>query len=145
MFRPVAALLGDIACVLIFVAIGLASHGEPLSGVNLAWVAWPFLTGLLLGHLAIRAWRHPFGIWPQGVFVWAITVSGGMALRTLVGDGTATAFILVTTGVTAVLLLGWRAVASYLTRQEHSPAPALSPRAEPEHAEPENTEAASRD
>lgn len=127
MFRPVAALLGDIVAVIVFVAIGLTSHGQALTGANLAWVAWPFLVGLLLGHLAIRAWRRPFAIWPQGVFVWAITVAGGMALRTLVGEGTATAFILVTVGVTALLLLGWRAVASYLTRHERTGATTAAP------------------
>lgn len=124
MVRSVGALLGDIVAVIVFVAIGLSSHGQALTGANLAWVAWPFLTGLLLGHLAIRAWRRPFALWPQGVFVWAITVAGGMALRALVGEGTEITFVLVTAGVTAVLLLGWRAVASYLTRHERAAAPA---------------------
>lgn len=120
MFRSVGALGGDAIAIVVFVAIGLAQHGEPLSLANLLWVAWPFIAGMLLGHLAIRSWRRPFGIWPQGVFIWAITVVAGMALRTLLAMGTAPAFVAVTAVVTAVLMLGWRAVALYVTRAERT-------------------------
>ncbi len=120
MFRPVVALVLDVVAVVLFVIIGLSQHGEPLSVQNISWVAWPFLAGVLLGQLAIRAWRAPFAIWPQGVFVWAITFVTGMLLRTLLQMGTQPSFMIVTACVTALFLLGWRGIALLLTRREQA-------------------------
>lgn len=121
MFRSLGALVGDLLVVLLFVAIGFVQHGTPLTTQNLFLVGWPFAVGVLLGHLAIRAWRAPFRIWPHGVFVWAITLATTMALRTLFSAGTEVSFIIVTAIVTGVLMLGWRAAAMYLTRGERVP------------------------
>ena len=118
MFRSLGALVGDLLVVLLFVAIGFVQHGTPLTSQNLLLVGWHFALGVLLGHLAIRAWRAPFRIWPHGVFVWAITLATSMALRTLFSAGTEVSFVIVTAVVTAVGMLGWRAVAMYLTRAE---------------------------
>ncbi len=120
MFRSLGALVGDLLVVLLFVASGLVQHGEPLTTQNLVLVGWPFAAGALLGHLAIRAWRAPFRLWPHGVFVWAITVAAGMALRTLLGGTTAVSFVIVAALVTAVGMLGWRAIAMYMTRGERA-------------------------
>lgn len=118
MFRSLGALIGDVLVVILFVAVGMIQHGTPLTSQNLILVGWPFVAGLLLGHLAIRSWKAPFSLWPHGIFVWAITVAAAMALRTLLGQGTETSFVIVTAVVTAVLMLGWRALAMYLTRGE---------------------------
>lgn len=118
MFRSLGALIGDLLVVILFVAIGFLQHGTPLTSQNLFLVGWPFAVGVLLGHLAIRAWRAPFRVWPHGVFVWAITIAAAMAIRTLFSAGTEVAFILTTAIFTGVLMLGWRAVAMYLTRGE---------------------------
>lgn len=123
MFRSLGALVGDLLVVLLFVAIGFVQHGTPLTIQNLFLVGWPFALGVLLGHLAIRAWRAPFRIWPHGVFVWGITLATTMALRTLFTAGTEVSFIIVTAVVTGVLMLGWRAVALYVTRHERTPQP----------------------
>lgn len=118
MFRSLGALVADVLAVLIFVAIGLYQHGDALSTTNIVIVAWPFATGLLLGHLAIRAWRFPFRIWPHGVFVWAITLVAAMAIRTLFQAGTEVSFVIVTAITLAVLMLGWRTLALLATRGE---------------------------
>lgn len=118
MFRSLGALVGDLLVVLLFVTIGFLQHGTPLTSQNLILVGWPFALGVLLGHLAIRAWRHPFRLWPHGVFVWAITLVAAMAVRTLLSFGTEVSFVIVTGIVLAVGMLGWRAVASFLTRGE---------------------------
>lgn len=129
MLRSLGALVGDLLIAMVFVSIGLVQHGTPLTTQNVFWVGWPFAVGVLLGHLAIRAWRAPFALWPQGVFVWAITIAAAMLLRTLVGEGTDWSFVLVAAGVTGVLMLGWRALALYLTRGERtSPARAAAER-----------------
>lgn len=116
--RAVGSLVADALAVLVFVAIGLLQHGIGLTSTSIGLVAWPFVLGMLLGHLAIRSWRAPFALWPQGVFVWAITVVAAMAIRTLFGAGTETSFVIVTAIVLAVLMLGWRAIASFVTRHE---------------------------
>lgn len=120
MFRSLGALVGDLLIVLLFVAIGFLQHSTPLTTQNIVLVGWPFAAGVLLGHLAIRAWNAPFRIWPHGVFVWAITLAAGMALRTLFSAGTEVSFVIVTAVVLAVGMLGWRAVASFLTRGERA-------------------------
>ena len=116
MLRSFGALVGDLLIALVFVSIGLVQHGTPLTMQNVSWVAWPFAVGVLLGHLAIRAWRAPFALWPQGVFVWAITIAAAMMLRTLLGEGTDLSFVLVAAGVTGVLMLGWRGVAKLVKK-----------------------------
>jgi len=131
MFRSLGALIGDVLIVVLFVSAGLIQHGTPLSSEYLFLVAWPFVAGLLLGHLAIRSWRAPFSLWPHGVFVWAITVAAAMALRTLLGQGTETSFVIVTAVVTAVGMLGWRALAMLLTRGERRAGGAGAAKAEP--------------
>lgn len=131
MFRSLGALIGDVLIVVLFVSAGLIQHGTPLSSEYLFLVAWPFVAGLLLGHLAIRSWRAPFSLWPHGVFVWAITVAAAMALRTLLSQGTETSFVIVTAVVTAVGMLGWRALAMFLTRGERTAGAPRAADAEP--------------
>ena len=65
------AVVLDVACVLVFVIIGRASHGEGLIGV--ASTAWPFLAGLAGGWLATAGLAgrplQPFRLWPAGARV----------------------------------------------------------------------------
>ena len=106
----------DVACVLVFCAVGRRSHDE---GVNVAGVvatAWPFLSGTALGWLASRAWRRPAAVAPTGVVVWLSTAAVGMLLRIASSAGVAASFVVVAASVTAVLLLGWRAAAGLTLR-----------------------------
>lgn len=104
----VSAAALDAAFVLLFVLIGRASHNEGIAGVLTTW--WPFLGGLAIGWLIVRAWRRPGAIVRTGLVVWLCTVVGGLALRALVGQGVQLSFAIVTTIVLGVFLLGWRAV-----------------------------------
>jgi hypothetical protein len=101
----------DVGCVLVFVIIGRASHtkGESLAGI--ASTAWPFLAGLGVGWLAVRGWRRPLAIGPEGLAIWLCTVALGMILRVVSGQGTAVAFIAVALAFLALFLLGWRLLA----------------------------------
>ncbi len=114
--RGLLAILGDTALVLAFVIIGRASHHEPDGFAGLVSTAWPFLTGLAVGELAIRSWRQPAALAPTGVTVWLSTVVIGMALRVVAGQGTAVAFIAVALGFLGLFLLGWRLAAQVLPR-----------------------------
>ena len=113
------AALADLACVLVFAAIGRASHGEDVGPVGLATTAWPFAVGWLLGWVLVSALRtvrtRPLGL-AAGVLVWVPTVLVGMLLRTVSGAGVQTSFVVVATIVLAVFLLGWRGIAALVRR-----------------------------
>jgi len=106
---PQIALLIDAAFVVAFALIGRVSHGESVLGVPLT--AWPFLAGLVGGWVLLRAWRSPLHIVWTGLGVWAITVGIGFVLRLASGQGVQLPFLIVTTIVLGVFLLGWRAAA----------------------------------
>lgn len=120
--RGVLAVIADVAVVVVFVVIGRASHHASggltgLSGLaGIASTAWPFLTGLAAGELAVRSWRRPVALVPTGVVVWLSTVAISMTLRVITGPGTAVAFIAVALGFLGLFLLGWRAAAIALAR-----------------------------
>jgi Protein of unknown function (DUF3054) len=116
--RGVAWLGIDVACVLVFCSVGRRSHDEGLNVAGIATTAWPFLSGTALGWLASQAWRRPTAVYPTGVVVWLCTVAVGMLLRRATSAGVAASFIVVASTVTALLLLGWRAVARLTGRAE---------------------------
>ncbi|HEY2503687.1 MAG TPA: DUF3054 domain-containing protein [Mycobacterium sp.] len=112
-----SSIVTDVIGVLAFCAVGRRSHDEGLSVTGIATTAWPFLTGTVIGWLASRAWRRPMAVLPTGVVVWLCTVAVGMLLRKVTSAGVAASFVLVAASVTAVLLLGWRAVAGLTQRR----------------------------
>jgi Protein of unknown function (DUF3054) len=112
-----SSLVTDVIGVLLFCAVGRRSHDEGLSVTGIATTAWPFLTGTVIGWLASRAWQRPTAVVPTGVVVWLCTVAVGMLLRKASSAGVAASFVLVAASVTAVLLLGWRAVVALSMRR----------------------------
>jgi DUF3054 family protein len=107
----------DVVSVLMFCAVGRRSHDEGVDVTGVAATAWPFLTGTALGWLLSNAWRRPTAPAPTGVIVWLSTVVAGMLLRKASSAGVAASFVVVAASVTAVLLLGWRAVAELTARR----------------------------
>lgn len=122
--RFLPAVIVDAVFVLVFAAIGRASHDENPLGFLLT--AWPFLIALVVGHaLAALVPARPRRPWSLGwgVIVWIVTVAGGMLLRIATGDTAETPFIIVASLVLAALLLGWRLIA-LLSRRFRSSRPA---------------------
>lgn len=116
--RFVPAFIVDAVLVLVFAVIGRASHGESPGGFLIT--AWPFIVALLLGHVVAAVLparpRRPWSLgW--GAVVWLVTVVGGLLLRVAAGDTAQIAFIIVTTLVLGVFLVGWRAAAAFLRRR----------------------------
>jgi hypothetical protein len=119
--RVVIAALADIACIVVFVAIGRSNHkeGEAIDGI--LRVAAPFLIALVAGWIAARAWAKPMQV-ETAFIIWPITVALGMVLRNLVFDrGTALPFIIVATLVTGVFLVGWRMVVARVASRSLRP------------------------
>jgi hypothetical protein len=111
--RAALSLVADACCVLAFVVIGRASHGDGETVAGIASTAWPFLAGLACGAVAARAWRRPLALVPAGVGAWLGAVFVGQALRVLAGQGTAPAFIVVSLVFLGLFLLGWRLAAQW--------------------------------
>jgi hypothetical protein len=118
--RTWAAAVADVLCVLVFVAIGRASHQEGDALLGIAATAWPFLAGLVVGWVVVRAWRAPYAVVPTGVAAWVAAVTVGMLLRAVSGQGTAAAFIIVATVFLGVVLLGWRGLTALAHRMRAS-------------------------
>lgn len=111
------ALLVDVVCVLVFCAVGRRSHAEGITVVGVLETAWPFLLGTGAGWLALRAWRQPLAVAPEGMVIWLSTVAIGLLLRKATSAGTALSFVVVASLSTAILLLGWRLAARVLIRR----------------------------
>jgi len=110
------ALAADVVLVVVFAAIGRASHHEAVLP-GLLETAWPFLAGLALGWLITLAWRAPLAPVRTGLPVWAMTVAAGMVLRAVSGQGVVAAFVVVASIVLLAFLVGWRALARLVTRR----------------------------
>jgi hypothetical protein len=107
----------DVVGVLVFCAVGRRSHAEGITVAGVATTAWPFLTGTVVGWLAARGWQRPTAVVPTGLVVWLCTVVIGMLLRKASSASVAASFVVVASLVTAVLLLGWRAVVGLALRR----------------------------
>ncbi len=107
------ALALDAALVLVFAAVGRASHNEMNPMLGVLATAWPFLVGLGAGWAVVRLLSHRWALdVGPGVSVVVGTVVVGMLLWAVTGQGTAPSFLVVATLVLAAFLLGWRAVAA---------------------------------
>lgn len=111
---PALVLVADMVAVVVFAAIGRASHGEDgLAG--LAATAAPFLVGAIAAWATPWARSAPVGV-RAGVLTVGVTAVVGLLLRWgFTGYPPPWTFAVVTVVSLAVLMLGWRGVAA-LTR-----------------------------
>ena len=109
------AIAADAVAILVFAALGRASHHES-TGLHGVWhTAWPFLLGAALG-LAFTAYQRatPTAV-RAGVRVWVWTWVIGMVVRHSIGGGTPIAFVIVAAVVLGAFLVGWRAALRWRT------------------------------
>ena len=124
--RPVTVpvMIGlDAVLVVVFSTFGRGAHSEGL-GVAQVWgTAWPFLIGLAVGWMILLTTRRAPAATGSGVLVWSATLVVGMGIRGL-SDGRVPhwSFIVVAGVVTAVFLIGWRAVRAAIVRRRGSAA-----------------------
>lgn len=99
-------LIVDLLLVVVFAVIGRMSHAEGLSLAGIVTTGWPFVLGLLLAWVLVTLFRwKPWRPFPAGVFVWIVTVGGGMLLRLMIGDTAEVAFVIVASIVLGAFLL----------------------------------------
>jgi len=112
----------DTFSVVLFVAVGRREHERDSAIAGLIDTAAPFLIGLALAWVVLRAWNRPTD-WRTGIGIWAITLVVGMLVRGLVfGDGTATSFVIVAALFLALFLIGWRVAFGVIDRRATRPA-----------------------
>jgi len=111
----------DAVLVVVFASLGRGSHQESLSLGGIALTAWPFLVGLVVAWAVtalVRGVRERgLASLTAGLVVWPLTVVLGMIVRVASGRTAHWSFILVATITLAVLLLGWRALATVIARR----------------------------
>ncbi|HIY86012.1 MAG TPA: DUF3054 domain-containing protein [Candidatus Yaniella excrementavium] len=108
----------DAVLIVIFAIIGVSSHDGDLNFLNIARVALPFTLPYLVLSAIIKPGRLIHNVFPAGIALWLITVVLGLILRAILfDDSSALAFILVTTGVLGVFLLGRRSISTLVNRQ----------------------------
>jgi peptidoglycan/LPS O-acetylase OafA/YrhL len=105
----------DVLAVLMFAAVGRSSHAEEVDAFGVLTIAAPFLVGLLVGWLAVRAWRAPLRL-PVGVAVWASAVVVGLGIRAAFTHRLPLTFALIAATSLALVLLGWRVAARLIAR-----------------------------
>lgn len=110
----------DAGAIVVFAAVGRASHDEGIlgdAGLGLLATVWPFLVGAGIGWLISRGWRKPCAWNPTGTIVWASTLVGGMLLRLASGQGVQVSFVIVAGLVLAAFLIGWRVISGWLAKR----------------------------
>lgn len=98
----------DLAAVLLFVGIGRSVHTRGVTLAGMASTAWPFVTGLALGWLALGVRHRSPTTLVAGAIVAICTVAVGMTLRWVADQGIAVAFVFVALGFLGTTMLGWR-------------------------------------
>ena len=104
----VASAVADVTLVAVFVLVGRETNGGGL--LTIAANIAPFIAGLTIGWIGMRAWRAPAQLAPIGLGVYIITVLAGMIIRAI-GQEVESGFVLVSAVVLGLFLLGWRAIA----------------------------------
>lgn len=120
--RRAAYALGlDVLSVMVFVIIGRRSHDEGGAVTGVLETAAPFLIGVGVAWLTVRAWRWPTAVL-TGLVVWPITLLVGMMCRNLIwGRGTPTSFVIVATVFLGLCFVGWRTAARAWARRRRQP------------------------
>ena len=112
----------DAVLIVVFSTFGRGAHSEGLGAAQVWGTASPFLVGLVVGWLILLVARRAPGTVGSGVAVWISSLVVGMVIRGI-GDGRVPhwSFIIVAAVVTAVFLIGWRAIRAAVLRRK-SPA-----------------------
>jgi Protein of unknown function (DUF3054) len=114
------ALAADLLSIVVFVVIGRRNHDDGSALTGIVKTAAPFLMGLALAWLIVRAWRWPLAIL-TGLAIWPITLLVGMMCRNLIfGRDTPISFVIVATVFLGLCFVGWRMAARAMARRRRS-------------------------
>ncbi len=109
--------LADLLVTLVFAVVGRASHHEAFSVAGLAITWWPFAIGAAAGWLICYRLRIRVGSIGGGLITTALAVVLGMLLRLLSGQGVQVSFVIVTSIILIIGMVGWRLVSTIVVRR----------------------------
>ncbi|MDE3007683.1 MAG: DUF3054 domain-containing protein [Acidobacteriota bacterium] len=109
--------LADLAVLVVFVAIGRSSHHHGLRVAGVISTLWPFVVGLAVAWVLLRRRRRRGDAPRDTALVVVVTVTLGMILRVVAGQGTAVAFIIVALAFLSLMMGGWRLVVTFARRR----------------------------
>jgi len=105
----------DLIVLVVFVVIGLHSHGHQETVRSIADVWAPFAVGSLVADTLV-ARRYQPATWIYGLCAAWVTVACAMVIRSANGQGTGVAFSIVATLFVSLFFVGWRVAWSRLRR-----------------------------
>jgi Protein of unknown function (DUF3054) len=108
---PALALTADVVAVIVFAAIGRASHDESGNVLALAGTAAPFAVGLAAAWATPIVRTRPAGL-RAGATVLAGTAVIGLLVRFAFTDRLPLTFVAVAVVSLGALLLGWRGLSA---------------------------------
>jgi Protein of unknown function (DUF3054) len=106
---PALAFAADVVAVIVFAAVGRASHAESDDILGLLGTIAPFAAGLVASWATPIVRAQPSGL-RAGLAALAGTAVLGLALRFAFTDRLPLSFAVVTVVSLGVLMLGWRAL-----------------------------------
>jgi hypothetical protein len=113
---PALAFTADVVAVIVFAAVGRASHDESADLLGLLATAAPFGVGLAAAWATPFVRGRPTGL-PAGLAVLAGTVAIGLVVRFAFLGRLPLSFAIVATCALGVLLLGWRGLAAFVAHR----------------------------
>ncbi|MCS5480535.1 DUF3054 domain-containing protein [Corynebacterium sp. YIM 101645] len=118
----ISALTADVVAIAAFALFARIAHQTDDMPLNFGgWLStlWPFLLGVALSWVVITAAKWDGArLVPAGVSAWLITVVVGLGIWTVRnGEFPHWSFILVATIMSALFMLGWRAIAGIVGRR----------------------------
>jgi hypothetical protein len=109
----------DVVAILLFAVLGRRNHDEGSTVTGMLVVAWPFLAGWTIGWFATRLDRRP-GSAGVALRALAVAVPVALLLRVATGRGIAPAFVVVAVVFLGVVLVGRRALVSFVGAQRRA-------------------------
>ncbi|RSZ64709.1 DUF3054 domain-containing protein [Corynebacterium hylobatis] len=121
----ISALTADVVAIAAFALFARIAHQTDDMPLNFGgWLStlWPFLLGVALSWVVIAAAKWDGArLVPAGVSAWLITVVVGLGIWTVRnGEFPHWSFILVATIMSALFMLGWRAIAGIVERRRRA-------------------------
>ena len=113
---PALAFAADVVAVIVFAAVGRASHDESADVLGLLATAAPFGVGLAAAWATPLVRARPAGL-RAGLVVLAATVVIGLVVRLAFLDRLPLSFAVVATCALGVLLLGWRGLSALVAHR----------------------------
>jgi hypothetical protein len=113
---PALAFTADVVAVIVFAAVGRASHDESADVLGLLATAAPFGVGLASAWVTPLVRARPAGF-AAGLAVLAGTAGIGLLVRFAFLGRLPLTFAIIATCALGVLLLGWRGLSAVVARR----------------------------